>query len=411
MLCAVSGGPDSLALAVLMQRWVRMGPAPRLSLAIVDHGLRPESASEAESARQALCSIGLEAVVLQAVLSETGEKEAGTRIEARARRARYEALLAHARAIGAGALVTAHHREDQAETVLHRLSMGSGLQGLRGMDRVSQRQGLRIVRPLLGLARQDLAGVLAQTDLDPAFDPMNRDPRFYRARVRLHRDALEAVGLDAACLAGAAERFREAGEAIAFAASEGLRRAELSPFGFAVLPRSALDVPRAIARRMLCRLIDAVRVVPPARSVSRPALDRLIDALAEKDRRARITLGGCLFELEAERVVIAREPGREGIAPLELEAGAQGLFDGRYRVINGGDGPVRLIAAGGRRGLVAAPSPAILPAIALKALPVLAAPGVLREEKRLAGFENGDAQSDPSPLRIIFLGSLGLSLR
>ena len=128
-LLAVSGGPDSTALLAMAVEWARRAAkAPRLAAATVDHGLRNESADEA-AAVGALCArLG----VPHRVLVWSGDKPK-TRIQERARAARYALLGAHASEIGAKAIVTAHHLDDQAETALFRLLRGSGVGGLRAM--------------------------------------------------------------------------------------------------------------------------------------------------------------------------------------------------------------------------------------------------------------------------------------
>ncbi|HXZ18039.1 MAG TPA: tRNA lysidine(34) synthetase TilS, partial [Roseiarcus sp.] len=126
-LIAVSGGPDSTALLLMAAEWAARRGA-RVFAATVDHGLRPESAAEA--AGVALLSAKLS--VPHATLVWSGAKPA-TRLQERAREARYRLLLAHAEKIGADRIATAHHLDDQAETVLFRLLRGSGVSGLKGM--------------------------------------------------------------------------------------------------------------------------------------------------------------------------------------------------------------------------------------------------------------------------------------
>ena len=131
--------------------WAKRRGKTRIEAATVDHGLRPESADEAKAVAALCARLG----VRHHVLLWKGAKPT-SRLQERAREARYRLLVDHAKAIGADALMTAHHADDQAETVLFRLLRGSGLAGLRGMDVMSARDGVTIARPLMGLKKRDL---------------------------------------------------------------------------------------------------------------------------------------------------------------------------------------------------------------------------------------------------------------
>ena len=173
-LVALSGGPDSLALAAAAGF-----EAPRLGLragaVIVDHGLQAGSAEVAESAAQAARALGLEPVQVERV--NVGG-EGGP--EGAARDARYAALESAAVRLGATAVLLGHSLDDQAETVLLGLARGSGTLSIAGMAAVV---GL-YRRPLLGLRRAALAQACADQGLEPWHDPHNDDERFARVRVR-----------------------------------------------------------------------------------------------------------------------------------------------------------------------------------------------------------------------------------
>ena len=191
LLLAVSGGPDSMALMRLAARWAAAAGRPRLHVATVDHGLRRESAAEALFVAAAAARLGLP----HATLDWIGPKPT-TRRQERARTARYALLAGHARALGATRVLAAHHADDQAETVLMRLGRGSGLAGLRGMDRESPlAAGVMLVRPLLGLPKAALVAVCRQDGQDYLLDPSNGDPAFARVRLRRQAAAAEDLGL------------------------------------------------------------------------------------------------------------------------------------------------------------------------------------------------------------------------
>ena len=215
---AVSGGADSLALAVLAQQWG--DPAAF----ICDHGLRPESAAEAEAARIALSARGIPARVLQLQVDK------GPGLAARARTARYAALTAACREAGLVDLLLGHHAGDQAETVLMRQRRGSGAAGLAGMSAIVETDDVRLLRPLLSFDPAVLRALVVQAGLVPAEDPTNTDPQATRARLRQ-----EIGGERAALLAGAARHGAARTEGEAATARELAGRVMLYPEGYAVL--------------------------------------------------------------------------------------------------------------------------------------------------------------------------------
>ncbi len=172
LIVAVSGGLDSLVLLHLL----RFAPglhARNLIVAHFDHGMRPESAADASWVRGMARAWGLP--------FRGGGAETELAGEASAREARYEFLEAERRACGARWIVTAHHADDQAETVLFRIARGTGLAGLAGIPE-SRPPG--ILRPLLPFTRDDLARYATSVRLDPRLDPSNEDPAFARNVIR-----------------------------------------------------------------------------------------------------------------------------------------------------------------------------------------------------------------------------------
>lgn len=185
VLVALSGGPDSLALAVALG-FEQEKCGVRAGAVIVNHGLQRASAEVAERAAEQARAAGLHPVVVQrvAVTDEGGGPEAD------ARAARYSAFGDVARETGATAVLIGHTLDDQAETVLLGLARGSGARSLAGMrvisrtDRGSPSQDVTFVRPLLGLRREVVAQSLADQEITPWLDPHNTDETFRRVRVR-----------------------------------------------------------------------------------------------------------------------------------------------------------------------------------------------------------------------------------
>ena len=306
LLIAVSGGPDSTALLLMAAEWAKRRGKPLIEAATVDHGLRPESADEAKAVA-ALCA---RLKVGHRVLQWKGVKPT-SRLQERAREARYRLLVDHAKTIGADAVLTAHHADDQAETVLFRLLRGSGVAGLRGMDVLSARDGMMIARPLMRLKKRDLIAFANARGAPFIDDPSNVDPRFARTRLRVLLGRLGEEGLDSEALDRLASRARETEEALAHLTAE--MEARLGSEG-ALDARALFAAPIAIAHRILARRIAKAG----GRDASRLGLEK-IEALAAglryalKERRAYgANVGGALVRLTAKgRLSFAPEPPRK----------------------------------------------------------------------------------------------------
>ncbi|MCH8526911.1 MAG: tRNA lysidine(34) synthetase TilS [Kiritimatiellae bacterium] len=181
VLVACSGGMDSVYL--LLGLWgcrTELG----LDLAVVtcDHGLRPESGADAEWVRHLAWSLGLPCHVERFEMRES--KRAGESVEMWARRLRREAFVRIAKRTGADSLALGHHMDDQAETVLMRLCRGTGTGGAAGMARVREVEGVRFVRPLLGMRREAIQDRLTAWGREWREDVSNADQDMTRNRVR-----------------------------------------------------------------------------------------------------------------------------------------------------------------------------------------------------------------------------------
>jgi tRNA(Ile)-lysidine synthase len=237
---AVSGGPDSLALAAAAA-YVAPGLGLRMHGLVVDHGLQPGSAEIAQRAADTLLELGL---TTAKVLPVTVDGPGG--VEAAARRARYTALRAALPAPDALVLL-GHTRDDQAETVLLGLGRGSGPRSIAGMRPLDPPWA----RPLLGVSRLTTVAACARLGLTPWTDPHNADPRFTRVRLRtevlpLLEDVLSGGVADA--LARTAAQVREDNDALDALARAALRTAQADE-GLDVT--ALTDVPTAVRRRAL----------------------------------------------------------------------------------------------------------------------------------------------------------------
>jgi tRNA(Ile)-lysidine synthase len=319
---AVSGGPDSLGLMLLADRWARQRGGQAWGLT-VDHGLRPESAAEACSVAGWLAARGIP----HDILTWIGDKPARG-IQQAAREERYRLLADWCRRHGVLHLLTAHHREDQAETHLLRRRARSGVDGLAGMSAVRELTGCRLVRPLLAVPRARLAALLTAEGQPWLTDPSNLNPVFERARLRAAGAGAAPEELDAVIAATRACGEQRIAREQALDRLIG-RAVALHPAGFAAVEPAALAAQDDdIVERLLGRLAAAIGGA--RHPLRRDRLCRLRAGLAAQPSRAR-TLGGCRFVPWRDRILVLRELAAAS-PPVGLEPGACLLWDRRFAV-------------------------------------------------------------------------------
>jgi tRNA(Ile)-lysidine synthase len=286
---AVSGGPDSLALLLLAQATI----PGRFTVATVNHGLRPEAADECAMVESVCAERGIGCTILS-VKAGTGN------LQAAARAARYAALAEWAGREGLSAIATAHHADDQAETLLMRLNRASGLSGLAGVRARGVVPGARLslLRPLLRWRQPELAEIVSQAGLEPAQDPSNADDAYDRVRIR--KALADADWLDPPALAESAAHLADADEAIEWLVRNEWDERVSVAAGGAI--RFEPGVPRAVALRMVARIVEGFG--SPARG---GAIARLVDGLEGgaggnvAGVAASVKDGGWLFRPEAPR--------------------------------------------------------------------------------------------------------------
>ncbi len=258
---AVSGGPDSLALL----RLAHAALGARVAAATVNHGLRPEAAAEAALVARLCADLGVPHETLSVSVADGN-------VQAQARAARYAALAAWMAREGLTALATAHHADDQAETLVMRLNRGSGVAGLAGVRERALVPGTRLalLRPVLGWRRAELTSVAA--GLHPADDPSNHNPAFDRVRVR--QALADSDWVDVPAWAQAAAHLAEADAALDWAAArEWAEQVEQGAMGLTYRPQA----PRAVALRVVARIV--AQMDAPARGA---AIARLFDTLVAR---------------------------------------------------------------------------------------------------------------------------------
>ena len=291
---AVSGGPDSLALLWLAKQAL---PSVHLYVAIVDHGLRAESADEAQRVQQAIASMGLKADVLRwqpskAVLSGKMEQ---------ARLARYWLLRRWAAEYGILRIWLGHHADDQTETILMRQRQGSSPEGMRGMEPTRADAEVLFERPLLYWPKEALLRICREHNLAPVDDPTNRDVRTERGRLRAEGQANLVYG------------------------EPPVHDHKASSLGMVTHPLGHLWVRRnALSAAELQAGSAWVRGGHYA-----PSMEQAQRAMISLSRSARTSLFGCVVEYRSENwVLIAREVRSQNpLKPRQME-------DGRWRVDN-----------------------------------------------------------------------------
>lgn len=258
---AVSGGGDSLALLLL----AAAAMPGQVEAASVDHQLRGEAASECAEVARVCTLLGVPHATLRVSVT------AGN-VQAEARAARYAALADWMEEHQLAALATAHHADDQAETLLLRLNRASGVAGLAGVRArgLVPATRLPLLRPLLGWRRAELASLVAASGLTPADDPSNADDSF--DRVRLRKELSGAPFLDIPAIAQSAAHLADADAALDWAAQrEWAECVVQGGMGLTYRPRA----PRAIALRVLARIVSDLSGSVPRGG----ALARLFDTL------------------------------------------------------------------------------------------------------------------------------------
>jgi tRNA(Ile)-lysidine synthase len=369
LAAGVSGGPHSLALALLAGRWAEVRGGRLLAL-VVDHGLRAGSAAEAEGVAAMLAGRGIAGRVLRLRLAPGG---AG--VQERARAARMAALLAACRAAGAPWLLLGHHRGDQAETVLFRALRGSGAAGLAGMAPARAAAEAMVLRPLLDVPPARLEAVVARAGLVPVRDPTNLDARFARVRLRAALGDPDGTGTATAALAGAAAAFAARRAVAEAAAADRLAAAmALRPEGFAWLDAEVLgrDAVAEAALGGLLGLLGGAGFPPPREGVRR-LLARLGDSRDGMEARRGATLAGVRLHAagEAARLLLVREAAAALRAPA-MVAIEGAVWDGRFRVSGGGGGAGWTVAALGAAGVTLQEAARLRRAAARRGVPRLA---------------------------------------
>jgi len=340
---AVSGGADSMALSLLAYQWATKNKGKIIALTF-DHQLRPESKTEAKQVSDWLSPLGIEH---QTLMANTHPAEKNGNIQEQARLSRYSSLLDWCRRHHILHLLTGHHQNDQAETLLMRLQRGSGVDGLASIPPVSNRKNVRLLRPLLSLSHKQLCDWLQQHQQQWIEDPSNHNTRYTRTRMRmLLKDASISDHLLTSRLAETATQMQMAQTAL----RQQLYRAmatclSLYPEGYAKLDIKLFTrLPQEIALRLLANTLTTVsgRNIPPRIAKIRNLHLNIKHSMAVSNTAENslssnyfngMTLHGCVINADnnTSSLIIARE--LSAIPPqtmLEINT-TSSIWDGRFR--------------------------------------------------------------------------------
>ncbi len=271
LLLAVSGGPDSLALLLLAQAAI----TDRIEAATVDHGLRAEASAEADYVAQ-ICD---QRRIVHRILRP--ETPISGSVQANARAARYALLESHAAVQGCSKIATAHHADDQLETVLMRVARGSGIDGLAAI----RTQRGPIIRPLLGFSKAELVRICADCNVQPVDDPSNQDASFDRVAMRQWLESGNHP-FDAKRAVATAQSFAEASDALQWMTENLMNSRFIQKDGHAELDMAG--IPAELRRRLVIHIIGMIQ---PGHV---PRGDAVESALKRLDRGGKAMLGNVL---------------------------------------------------------------------------------------------------------------------
>lgn len=323
---AVSGGSDSTALMRLTRDW-RDANVPDLTLSVltVDHGLRPQSAQELRQVAGWAGELGL---AHHALVWEGPKPSSG--IQAKAREARYGLMANWCRDHGAGLLLTGHTMDDQAETVLMRLSRTLSADSLAGIPALGNWEGVALYRPLLGARRDALRAYLGSLGQNWVEDASNADERFERVRVRQSLTVLGQKGVTPERLAALAAAGARASALLDRLSSRWLSLwLKEEDTGICHVPSAPfLGLPEPLQQRILDRIVH--HYGGGASSVEPEELRRLARWVAEGP--VRCTLGGALLGRRKQGFWVTREASRIPPDPLVIPESGSAVWDGRFLI-------------------------------------------------------------------------------
>ncbi|MBL8676263.1 MAG: tRNA lysidine(34) synthetase TilS [Alphaproteobacteria bacterium] len=317
---AVSGGPDSLALLLLAHDFATKTKKKIVALT-VDHGLRSASYKEALYIQKLTQKLEIQHVILK---WET--EKPTTRIQEKAREARYNLLLGWCKDNQISTLLLGHHQQDQEETFWLRLSSGSGLDGLAGMKPVIEREGVLIYRPLLNFSKERLKTTLKAKNQEWIEDPGNESLTYFRGRFRSY---LKEEGLTNKRLLGVMTKLQEDADFINISLVSSLQNTvKIFEEGYFIIQRDAFEtLHTALGKRMISLLIRWFSGAPyPPRSIQ-------VEGVLKKIREGcSFTAGGAFWVSKPKEFLVLREATAMKEKILLSSLNKPHLWDNRFWV-------------------------------------------------------------------------------
>ena len=299
-LVAVSGGPDSLALAFL-SRLYSVIHHKDAKFFIIDHKLRPESTAEANNVKKIL----KKNLIYSKILTLEGKKPTKN-VQALARKRRYELLFSMCKKFKINNILLGHHQDDLFENFFIRMSRGSGLKGLISLNKISKSKNINLIRPLLDHKKDDLIFISKNVFNFYVKDPSNEDMKFQRIKIRNLINNLEKEGLTKSKFLMTIRNLQNSDNVISFYVDENFKRNVLiqSKKNKLVLKKNFFQQPYEVVFRSLS---DSLRFIGKNYySVRGKKLDRIINKI-EKNRPFKATLGGCIIEKVNQTLIISKE--------------------------------------------------------------------------------------------------------
>jgi len=328
---AVSGGADSTTLMLATAAWAKTHERlDDIFVLSVDHGLRIEAKAEAQAVCKQAVNLGMNGHVL-----EWEHDGVGSSLQEQARKARYQLLGHYCYEHNIEIVVTAHHQDDQVETMLMRLLHGSGIDGLGGMRAESEIYGVKIARPFLSLRRDELRAFLKNQNAEWIEDTSNTNQTFERVRVRTVVEQLEKAGLKTHGLARSAKRLARAQTALEIE-TDRLMRSAVMVFatGYASIDRRLFNMASdETAIRLLKRLVDWASgggKTGDEWGAALSEIEHVYDELLEGGQIKK-TLAGSVVVGRKKTILIGREYGRMDQSVVVCN----GAWDGRFKIEKG----------------------------------------------------------------------------
>ena len=299
-LVAVSGGPDSLALTALSKIYTNE-KKNKAFFALIDHGLRADSSREGKAVKSLLKKKNINLTILR------NKKKINKNIQSQARDVRYKLLLNFCNQKKIKFILTGHHRDDQIETFLIRLSRGSGIQGLSSMKKVSSLDSrTKLIRPLLEEKKETLA-VIAKKYFGKIFkDPSNNDQKYLRTKIRDLIKQFEKSGIKHEKIISSINNL-------------GITRDTLNSYLFRVEKKCVTRKKKILMINLETLLIEnneiQLKVLSNCiKNVSKnyypPRAKKIISLLnkIQSDKKVKSTLGGCIIQKTHNNLAIYKEP-------------------------------------------------------------------------------------------------------